>query len=42
MDLTSAVLWLILIGLIVLVPCGCIMTRNSGHRLRNNVPPESN
>lgn len=33
--LTNAVLWLILVGLIVLVPCGCIMTRTK----RKEPPP---
>jgi hypothetical protein len=30
--LVNALLWLILVGLIVIIPCGCIMTRSSMKR----------
>ncbi len=33
--LINAALWLILIGLIVLIPAGCIMTRSA----RKSAPP---
>jgi hypothetical protein len=33
--LIDAILWLILVALLVLIPCGCIMTRSAG----KNAPP---